>query len=69
MLSLGDTILFIVERRPGLSDDDLAEAIYGRREQQLVNSECRYLETCGRIERRQNGPRIGNFPKSAAPSN
>lgn len=69
MQGLGGTIQFIVERRPGISDDDLAEAIYGRRQQQLVNSECRYLAECGRIERRQNGQRIGNFPKGTAPSN
>ena len=70
MPSLGDTILFIVERRPGISDDDLAEAIHGERKQQLVNGECNYLVRCGKLERRQNGPRIGNFLAArTAPSN
>jgi len=62
MTSPGATILFIVERRPGLSDDDLAEAIYGRHEQQLVNAESLHLANHGEIERRQNGARIGHFP-------
>jgi len=66
-MSLGEAILFIIERRPGIDDDELAFAIYGRRQQQLVNSECRYLVVCGRLERRQNGPRIGNFLASGSP--
>lgn len=69
MQGLGGTILFIVERRPGIDDDELAFAIYGERKQQRVNGECRYLVECGRLVRRQNGTRIGNYLPDAAPSN
>ena len=51
MQKLSDTILAIVARRPGISTVDLAFAIYGRREQPLVNGECLLLESCGKLIR------------------
>lgn len=51
MQSLANTILAIVSRRPGISTTDLAFAIYGRREQPLVNGECLHLVNCGKLVR------------------
>lgn len=51
MQSLANTILAIVTRRPGISTADLAFAIYGRREQPLVNGECLLLASCGKLIR------------------
>jgi hypothetical protein len=67
MQTLAETILAIVGRRPGISEADLAFAIYGRREQQLVNGECRYLVQQRRLERRR-GPTgvFGNFKTKAS---
>jgi hypothetical protein len=63
MQTLSDSICAIVSRRPGISDADLAFAIYGRREQQLVNGECNHLASGGRLERRPRPDRIiGNYP-------
>jgi len=62
MQRLSDTIIAIVSRRAGISDRDLANAIYGRMEQQLVNGECRLLANTGRVVRRQRADGvIGNF--------
>jgi hypothetical protein len=59
MITLREVILYIVERRPGITDTDLTKAIYGNdgRHQQ-VNAECR---ACPQIERRQGATHIGNY--------
>lgn len=59
MTALREVILYIVERRPGVSDRQLSEAIYGSDDRhQQVNSECRY---CSEIERRQGATHIENY--------
>jgi len=66
MHTLSDTILFIVSRRPGVTDVDLSLAIYGRPVQQLVNGDCRYLDGLGKLERRVGEcGLIGNHPASS----
>ena len=63
MQSIAETIIAIVSRRKGISDADLAFAIYGRREQQLVNGECNHLANTGRLSRRVGLDGIlGNYP-------
>ena len=59
MTTLRQVILYIIERRPGITDTDLTKAIYGDdgRHQQ-VNTECR---NCPEIERRQGATHIGNY--------
>ncbi len=66
MQPLAETIIAVVSRRVGISDSDLAFAIYGRRVQQLVNGECNHLANGRRIERhpRPDGV-IGNYPAGA----
>lgn len=50
---LATAILIIVGKRPGVSERELAQAIYGKRGyQQLVNSDCRLLASRGSITRR-----------------
>jgi hypothetical protein len=67
MQTLSETILAIVPRRPGIADPELAFAIYGRRQQQLVNGECRHLASAGRVVRRVRPDGIiGNY--SACPT-
>jgi len=52
-------IVYIVRRRPGITDRQLTEAIYGSDERhQQVNAECR---NCPEIERRQGVTHIGNY--------
>ena len=59
MTTLREVILYIVERRPGITDRQLTEAIYGSdARHQQVNAECRY---CSQIERRQGPSHIGNY--------
>lgn len=51
MQNLGQTIIAIMSRRPGISDTELAFAIHGRNVQRLVNGECRYLVRAGKLVR------------------
>ncbi len=61
-MTLGQTIAFVVKRRPGISDRDLAHAIYGKRSQPLVNGECRHLRNHGQLIRRERSDGIiGNY--------
>jgi hypothetical protein len=49
---LADKILAELRRRDGLSDRQLAEAIFGTRHCSIqINGECRYLEKFGLISR------------------
>lgn len=56
--SAGQRILELVQRRPGMTEVEIAKALYGTSAvQQDVNSECRSLESLGLIERRgESGP-------------
>lgn len=60
---LADKVVEEVERRPGISDRELSEAIFGtphRRAQ--VNGECLYLQNLRRLARKKIGDRpIGNY--------
>jgi hypothetical protein len=59
MTTLRQVIQYIVERRPGATDRQLTEAIYGADQRhQQVNQECR---ACAEIERRQDSLYIGNY--------
>jgi len=61
-IHLESTLLYIIERRPGISDRGLCEAVYGNDQRhQQVNSECRNMENKGLISRRGVAP-IGNYP-------
>jgi len=69
MQTLADAILAIVARRLGISTAELAFAIYGRREQQLVNGECLHLANCGKLVREvRNDGVLGNYLPGAVPS-
>jgi len=64
MTTLREVIVYIVRRRPGISDRQLTEAIYGSDERhQQVNAECR---ACAEIERRQGEMHIENYIREAA---
>lgn len=63
MIMLQHALQYIVERRPGITDRQLTEAIYGNdlRHQQ-VNSEARYLASLGYTDRRKRPDGlIGNY--------
>jgi hypothetical protein len=56
MVTLFDVIEFIIHKRPGLTEAELAEAIYGDRGyQQRVNQDCRRMESGRKVERRGGG--------------
>lgn len=64
MTTLRELIVYIVRRRPGITDRQLTEAIYGSNERhQQVNAECRY---CSRIQRRQGPVLIENYIREPA---
>ena len=64
MTTLREVIVYIVRRRPGITDRQLTEAIFGSDERhQQVNAECRI---CTEIERRQSETWIGNYFRNAA---
>jgi hypothetical protein len=53
---LSDVLLFLIEKGPGRTEAQLAEAIYaGKAYQQRVNQDCRLLVDRGRITRRGDG--------------
>ena len=63
MTTLREVIVYIVRRRPGITDRHLTEAIYGSDERhQQVNTECR---NCREIERRQGAADIGNYTRES----
>jgi hypothetical protein len=52
-----DVILFIVSHRPGITEGEVAEAIYGERDQPRVHQDCDLLEAKSLIKRdRQTRP-------------
>lgn len=62
MLTLADVLMFLIEKGPGRTEAELAEAIFGDRAyQQRVNGECRLLVDRGRIERRGTGGQSDPF--------
>ncbi|MGY4608602.1 hypothetical protein ACVW16_007014 [Bradyrhizobium sp. USDA 4474] len=64
MATLREVIVYIVRRRPGITDRQLTEAIYGSdgRHQQ-VNAECR---NCSEIKRREGAVHIENYIREPA---
>ena len=55
-MTMADVLIFLVEKAPGRTETELAEAIYGLgANQQNVNEDCRMLADAGRIARRGRG--------------
>lgn len=53
---LADVLLFLIEKGPGRTEAQLAEAIFGNSGyQQRVNGDCWLLESKGYVERRGEG--------------
>jgi hypothetical protein len=66
-MTLGEVIIYIIERRPGISDRELSEAIFGSNARhQQVSAECRLLANRADIIRRPGAGSIGNFAASEA---
>ena len=62
MTTLREVIVYVVRRRPGITDRQLTEAIYGSdKRHQQVNAECR---SCSEIARQQ-GEHIQDFVRKA----
>jgi hypothetical protein len=54
--TLGDVLQFLIEKGPGRTESQLAEAIYGRQGRQpYVNQDCRLLLSAGKIRRQGDG--------------
>ena len=52
MTTIGDVLLFLIRKRPGRTEAELAEAIFGEHGyQQRVNEDCKLLERQGYVER------------------
>jgi hypothetical protein len=61
-MAIVDVVLTIVGYRPGITDDQLAFAIFGRRRGELVGLECNHLVELGELERRwRKDGLIGNY--------
>lgn len=51
-----DVVAFLIEKGPGRTEAELAEAIFGDKAyQQRVNQDCRMLADRGAVERRGGG--------------
>ncbi len=58
MTTISEALVFLVEKGPGRTEAELAEAIYGpgpQAYQQHVNQDCRMLADARKIERRGAG--------------
>ncbi|MGF1619324.1 MAG: MarR family transcriptional regulator [Rhodomicrobiaceae bacterium] len=56
MLTIADVLVFLVQKGPGRTEAELAEAIFADRGyQQRVNQDCNLLVNRGLIERRGEG--------------
>lgn len=56
MTTIADVLLFLIEKRPGRTERELAQAIFGRNGyQQQVNGDCNLLLNRGLVERRGVG--------------
>lgn len=56
MPTLSEALTFLIEKGPGRTEQELAEAIFGGRAyQQLVNGDCQLLLRRGAVERRGTG--------------
>jgi predicted transcriptional regulator len=56
MLTQIEVIEFLIEKGPGRTERELAEAIHGSASyQQQVNQDCQRLATSGKVERRGHG--------------
>jgi hypothetical protein len=54
--TMADVLIFLVEKAPGRTETELAEAIYGLgANQQNVNEDSRMLADAGKIARRGRG--------------
>ncbi|WP_162918247.1 hypothetical protein [Taklimakanibacter deserti] len=51
-----DVILWLIHKCPGLSESEIADRLFGRDVQQLVNGDVRLLLNKELIERRGEGP-------------
>ena len=62
-------VMEVVERRPGITDRELSESVFGTRHRvQQINGECRHLKNLGRLERKKIGDQpIGNWPVRQQP--
>jgi hypothetical protein len=69
-LRIMDVLRFLIEKGPGRTEAQLAEALFGgSAHQQRVNQDCRLLEVLGKVERRGSGGLADPFtyhPKVAA---
>jgi hypothetical protein len=56
MVTLSNVLLFLIEKGPGRTETELAEAVFANHAyQQRVNQDCRLLADRGAIERRGGG--------------
>lgn len=70
MSTLAERVMAFIKERPGLTDREISDVMFGpRRPQQPVNSTCRTLVSRGQIERRRRPDGlIGNYPSGTADS-
>ncbi len=62
MTTIHEVVRFLIDKGPGRTEAELAEAIFGKNGyQQRVNQECRMLSESGMIERRGSGGQADPF--------
>jgi hypothetical protein len=68
-MALANRVVEEIERRPGISDRQLSEIIFGTPHRSTqINGECRHLENQGRLKRRKVGDApVGNYPVRTPP--
>ncbi|WP_162930194.1 hypothetical protein [Pseudophaeobacter sp. EL27] len=62
MLVQKEVLKFLIEKGPGRTEQELAEAIFGKKAyQQQVNQDCRMLADRGEVDRRRDGGQADPF--------
>jgi hypothetical protein len=61
MATLSEVLVFLIEKGPGRTENELADAIGNRALDHQVSAECRRLVDLGRIRRRGTGSLFDPF--------
>jgi hypothetical protein len=57
-----DVILYLINHRPGITEQEVAAALYGKPDQPRVNQDCNLLEGKGLIRRDRESRPLRLYP-------
>jgi DNA-binding MarR family transcriptional regulator len=59
-----DVILYVINHRPGISESEIAMALYGKPDQPRVHQDCDLLEGRGLIRRERDSRPMRLYPQN-----